>query len=184
MEKLHSNRKFKKLIITIVVLMLCNFAMPNFIIAVSTEEGGSAVEPLAEFLCFIPDVVNNLLQKMFIAPVSIDEEYGEYTILYSPGIIFSGTVPALNANFFNPIEKKIGHKKIPYSEKRIDKKIEDYYINSANFASINEYNIAKDATVKILPSYEKYTGESTSEEITYNFTYEVYVYQRIYRVLF
>ena len=96
----------KQIIYIIIVLMLCNFIIPNYSYAVETEEGGSYMEAIAQFLCFVPDAVNNLLQNMFVTPNNIQVLNGIYEISYSPGVIFSGTVPAFNVNFINPMPKK------------------------------------------------------------------------------
>ena len=69
-------------------------------------DGGDLVEPIAQFLCFIPDAVINLLQDMLVSPEGIKEENGEYSIKYSPAIIFSGGVPAFDVNFINPGESR------------------------------------------------------------------------------
>ena len=98
MKKLHS-KMLNKLIITIIaVIMLCNFVMPKISYAVSTENGGSGIEPISKFLCFIADVTNNLLQHTFVSPYNI-KDGDEYKFLYSPGIIFSGNVPAFDIDF-------------------------------------------------------------------------------------
>ena len=71
------------------------------------EEGGKLVKPIAQFLCFIPDAVINLLQNMFITPENIKVDEDSYSIKYSPGIMFSGQVPAFDVNFFHPDDREI-----------------------------------------------------------------------------
>ena len=105
--RLHSKTKSKIIIVIIAIIMLCNFAMPKIIFAASTENGGSAIEPISKFLCFIADMTNSLLQRTFTAPNNI-KEGEDYCFLYSPGIIFSGTVPAFDINFINPTLKAKG----------------------------------------------------------------------------
>ena len=96
----------KQIICIIIVLMLCNFIIPNYSYAVSTEGGGSLLKVMAQFFCFIPDVVINYLQDMFTSPQKIEISEENYIIKYSPGIIFSGQVPAFDINFIDPMEKK------------------------------------------------------------------------------
>ena len=92
----------KQIIYIIIILMLCNFIIPTYSYAVETEEGGSLIEVIAQFLCFIPDAVINILQEMFVTPERIQLEDETYSIKYSPGIIFSGDVPAFDINFIDP----------------------------------------------------------------------------------
>ena len=106
MKKLHSKKRNKIIVLILAVIMLCNFIMPQKVNAVTTGNGGSVLEPLAKLLCFIPDAVNNILQHTFVSPgdISNKDEYGnitDYSLLYSPGIIFSGTVPAFDINYVN-----------------------------------------------------------------------------------
>ena len=56
--KLHS-KPVNKIIITIIVaIMLCNFVIPNYSYAeTNTGGGGKLFNYIAEFLCFIPDIV-------------------------------------------------------------------------------------------------------------------------------
>lgn len=98
-------KKIKKQIIYIVMfLMLCNFIMPNYSYAsLENNDGGDLFVDLAQLLCFVPDVVIETLQHMFVSRQNIyDEETEEYKILYSPGTIFSGSVPAFDINFIKP----------------------------------------------------------------------------------
>ena len=97
--KVIDSKKIKKIILCIiVVLMLCNFVLPNYIFAASTQQGGSWISVIAKFLCFIADSITSLLQKMMVSPYRVDET-SEYKVLYSPGIIFSGTVPAFDVDY-------------------------------------------------------------------------------------
>ena len=106
MKREKTNNLTKQIIYVVIVIMLCNFIMPTYSYAVETEDGGSLMEVFAQFLCMIPDVVLEFLQDMFVTPepIKVDEE--NYSIKYSPGIIFSGLVPALDINFINPGETK------------------------------------------------------------------------------
>lgn len=68
--------------------------------------GGSLLKPISQFLCYIFDAIIDFLQDMFVTPERIKLEDGIYSIKYSPGIIFSGQVPALDINFIKPGEGK------------------------------------------------------------------------------
>ena len=105
MKKLHSKKITKQIVLIIAIIMLCNFTMPLYSYAVSTEDGGSELENITKFVCFIPDTVNKLLQNMFVDPNNIYRN-DAYRICYSPGIIFSGMVPGLSVNFIDPMEDK------------------------------------------------------------------------------
>lgn len=93
--------------------------------------GGALFKPIAELICGIGDIVIEVLQNTFItyktnilAPVK-DTPTGnlrDYTIRYSPGIIFSGEVRALDINFINPkedqqeLQYKVRYEKIADTE--------------------------------------------------------------------
>lgn len=103
MKKLKIQNLSKQIICIIIILMLCNFIIPNYSYAVSANGGGSLLKVMAQFLCFIPDAVINCLQEMFISTDEIDDTAtGEYKILYGPATIFSGEIPAFDINFINP----------------------------------------------------------------------------------
>ena len=99
MKKLHSKMLNKLIISIIAVIMLCNFVMPNYSYAkTDTKGGGKLFNYIAEFLCFIPDAVIDTLQHFFVSTKSINEN-GDYKILYSPGTIFAGKIPAFDIDF-------------------------------------------------------------------------------------
>ncbi len=102
MKKVKAKNLIKQIICIMLILMLCNFILPNYTFAVKTEKGGSLMETIAQFLCFIPDSVMNILQDMFIVHENIKIDDDTYSIKYSPGVIFSGQVPAFDINFINP----------------------------------------------------------------------------------
>ena len=100
MKKLHSNKITKQIVLIIAIIMLCNFVMPiNLYAATDTESGSKMLPYIAKFLCFIPDSFNGFLQNLFTNPGKINKE-NEFKIYYSPAIIFSGKVPALDTDFF------------------------------------------------------------------------------------
>ena len=111
----------KKVIVTLFILILLfNSLMPNNVQAsqirpdsnneeemvTGIKDGGSLLTPISQFFCFIFDATMNCLQDMFVTPENIRLEDGTYSIKYSPGVIFSGTVPALDIDFIHPQEAK------------------------------------------------------------------------------
>lgn len=68
--------------------------------------GGVLFKPIFQLICGIGDVVIATLQKLFLTyktPISFSVGgINQYIIRYSPGIIFSGTIPAFDINFINP----------------------------------------------------------------------------------
>ena len=104
MEKLHSKKITKYITIIAVIIMLCNFVMPNYTYAATNNaNGGELHDPLVKFLVFLSDSIFQFLQESFTSMESIKEEDDDgnyvYKFQYSPGIIFSGHVPALDINF-------------------------------------------------------------------------------------
>ena len=103
--KPYVNKKItKNLIIIFVIVLITNSLLPNFVQAkTDTESGGGLLAPLEQFIVFLCDKVMEWLQNTFTSPESIDLGGGDYDFRYSPAIIFSGTVPALDINFIDPI---------------------------------------------------------------------------------
>ena len=71
MKKIKKHNLSKQIIYIIIILMLCNFIVPNYVYAVDDDDGGDLLIDLAQFLCFIPDVVVESLQKMFVSDEGI-----------------------------------------------------------------------------------------------------------------
>ena len=92
----------KQIICMIVMIMLCNFIMPNYAYAADTDGGGSIFDPLIKFVTFLCDSVMQFMQNSFTSSQSIDNGDGTYNFQYSPAIIFSGTVQGLDINFITP----------------------------------------------------------------------------------
>ena len=114
MKELRNKKGIKQITIIMVIIMLCNFIVPNYIYAVSTEGGGKTLKAISQFVCFIPDAVINYLQKMFVSTSDIKMSGENYKIQYSPAIIFAGKVPAFDINFIDPMEDKVANKTTNY----------------------------------------------------------------------
>ena len=75
----------QKIAIILIVLLVINFVMPNFVHAESflKEAGGAILSPIMDLLVFLSDSVLNILQKTFISPhnvvveaTSLDKDIG------------------------------------------------------------------------------------------------------------
>ena len=88
----------KILIVFITIIMISNFIMPNYVFA--NNAGTTFVNGFFYLLAWGGDAILGIMQKLMIGTFDI-EEYGKYVIKYSPGIIFSNLVPALDINFIN-----------------------------------------------------------------------------------
>lgn len=68
--------------------------------------GGALFKPIFQFVCGIGDIAIEIMQDIFLAnKTSMNVSFGsikQYIIRYSPGIIFSGKIPAFDVNFINP----------------------------------------------------------------------------------
>lgn len=118
------------------------------------EENSKLVKPIAQLLCFIPDAVIETCQKMFVSSDQFKltdeeiekeieknnekdepEEIKYFTIKYSPGIIFSGGVPAFDVDFISPDKSE---EKNDYSY-TLQQKIDTIYESATPMGSLSEY---------------------------------------------
>ena len=100
------NAIMKKILIAlIIVVMLSNFIMPNYVQAKSVGE--KLVEGFFYLIAYIGDAGISTMQNIMVGTKDIKDSSGEYSIKYSPGIIFSGEVLALDVNFLSPREDTI-----------------------------------------------------------------------------
>ena len=105
MKKEKTNKLTKQITCIIIIIMLCNFIMPNFTYAATDEDSGTVFAPISKFITFLCDSIMQFLQNTFTSIESINQGDGTYNFQYSPAIIFSGTVPALDINFITPNTK-------------------------------------------------------------------------------
>ena len=122
--KPYVNKKItKNLIIIFVIVLITNSLLPNFVQAkTDTESGGGLLAPLEQFVVFLCDKVMEWLQNTFTSLDALEVYDGVYEFKYSPAIIFSGKVPALDINFIEPNVKDTEHIKLdPILEKIINK---------------------------------------------------------------
>lgn len=105
--KFFTNKEItKKIIIAVLLVMTFNFITP---VTSQADFGGALFSPIAQLIASLGDLVIMGLQSWFIgygdiADKDIPKTEGsarQYYIRYSPGIIFSGTIPGLKVNFIN-----------------------------------------------------------------------------------
>lgn len=93
----------------IIVILICVMLATTFPIPANANVGGALLKPISQLLCKIGDLILKSLQRVFIGYEDIGiENPGDaktYSIYYSPAIIFSGQVAALDVNFVNPLGK-------------------------------------------------------------------------------
>lgn len=133
------NEVIKKLLIVfIAIIMVSNFIVPNYAYA-ANKEGSKLVNGFFYLLAWFGDAALSLMQKTMMGTGEI-EEYHQYAIKYSPGIIFSNVVPALDIDFIGASEENNGTIERYFtdvnSEDDIVKLIEKSNINKDNFTFI------------------------------------------------
>jgi len=117
--KLLKNKTTKNLIIILALTAILSGLLPNYVhAALDTENGGGILEPIEQFVVYLCDNVMQWLQDRFISTEKIEQDNGDYkyNFQYSPAIIFSGKVPALDINFVS--QKK------EYEAEEITEKVE------------------------------------------------------------
>ena len=100
----------KTTIIVLIVVILFNFILPTISNANRRvdEIAGGLFLGIAKLLRHVGDLVLEGLQEIFMdekIQFTFENPYDDdkrIIIKYSPGVIFSGNVPALHVNFFNP----------------------------------------------------------------------------------
>ena len=110
MRVLIKDTKIKKIIIVIItIVLLSNFIMPNYVCAISAEDiGKRVVGGFFYLLAYVGDAFIKLMQKIMVGTNEI-KDGDEFAIKYSPGVIFSNTVPALDINFIGADENSNIH---------------------------------------------------------------------------
>ena len=104
MEVLTKHSIIKKiLIVLIIIVMLNNFIMPNYVCASVAED---LVGGFFYLLAYLGDVAIGIIQKLMIGTPEI-RDGDNFSIKYSPGVIFSNTVPILDINFISPNTEQV-----------------------------------------------------------------------------
>ena len=182
--KLVTNKRITNLIILLFTfLMLFNFIMPNYIVYADedSDNGGKLFKPIFKMFAWIGDLVIKGLQKIFIGDgdikgdgISEIEQEGAFSIRYSPGIIFSNTVPALNANFITP-SKKLAVQKVTVNWEQV----KNCTLDNVGY----EFNKNTMKPQKIKTDGEHYLGiaqfNGRNESFAYSWTYNEKQYMLI-----
>lgn len=94
----------KILIVFITIIMTGNFIMPNQVQAgFLNDAGNELIGGFFQLLAYVGDVCLSAMQRMMVGTWDL-VEYGEYAIKYSPGLIFSNEIAALDINFISAEE--------------------------------------------------------------------------------
>lgn len=101
MRNIIKNGIEKILIVFILIVMVSNFIMPNYVCA--TKAGDKLVSGFFYLLSYVGDALIQLMQKTMIGDSDIINN-GKYEIKYSPGVIFSDNVAGLKINFISANE--------------------------------------------------------------------------------
>ena len=94
----------KFLTLFLVVMLLTNFIMPNYVHAADSP-GEKLVSSFFYLIAKVGDIALSALQGLMMGDWDIQEGSGKdanFVIKYSPGIIFANKVPTLDINFINP----------------------------------------------------------------------------------
>lgn len=138
--KLFANKKlFKKIVILLVIITLVNALMPLYMVSADADEdfGGALFRPICQFFAGIGDLLISGLQWIFIGDGEIktgeipELKMSTYVIRYSPGVIFSNTVPGLDANFIKPGNQKDGKRLAGKATNLTDIRGSKYGLNDA-----------------------------------------------------
>ena len=105
MKTFKCKNALKKLIVILLISVIVLSFVPSQVHAdTDTAEGGETFAPFSKFVTFLCDSIMQFLQSTLTSNQSIEVGDGTYNFQYSPAIIFSGTVPALDINFIKPNE--------------------------------------------------------------------------------
>ena len=167
MQKLHNKGIIKKLIICIITaIMLCNFAVPNFAYAsIFPDEGGLIFKAIAQFVTYLGDKTMEWLQNTFTSIDKIEQEDGTYIFKYSPAIIFSGKVPALDINFINPSSISIHE-----TADNLQDKIDEIYFSTWTYLQ-NWRSKGKTGDTDYKEDYEKAKNDAQYTHVSGSYPY-------------
>jgi hypothetical protein len=133
------NAVIKKILIILMVVILINsFIMPNYVWA-KEGPGETLVNALSYLVAWAGDTGIKVMQKLMMGTDDIEElntttNKNEYAIKYSPGLIFSNSVPALDINFISASENDNDS----VSRLTLDVENKDDYVNLIKKANLTE----------------------------------------------
>ena len=142
------------------------------------NDGGDLLVGMAQLMCFIPDSVINLCQRMFINDMALEQEEG-HTIYYSPAAIFSGTIPAFDVNFITVKEDE--EQTDNEYEAFIQKEEKNYYEAVVNDGTTN---VSENVYTNNLEEAKKHEGyytytDSHTEKLNLKSTTTVIYYEEV-----
>lgn len=159
MKVLIKNAITKKiLIVLIAMVMISNFIMPNYVCAKSAGE--KLVSGIFYLIAYVGDVGIKVMQKMMIGTNEI-KNGDEYDIKYSPGLIFSNSIIALDVNFIEPNEKFIVREGTTTTKTEQVYDEEEKYFDSTGKTSSELYEDAK----AYIEAYKNSNGFSSGTKV-------------------
>ena len=173
--------KQKKLMLKIIVILIAILIMGTFV-PFHTSNAANIFESIlgaaknefkenmqnifnhfSKFLADIADIVIQSLQKFFLGDgtielYTINTYYKTYFIRYSPGVIFSGNIPAFDINFISPQEDyEVNQIQPDYAD--LDNIFGTFSVGNDNITYYEAYDSVQRAILKF-----SNTGEITSSD--------------------
>ncbi|MGN1310764.1 MAG: hypothetical protein ACI4VP_03535 [Clostridia bacterium] len=161
MKKVAKRIFYKRISMLLLIMLLCNFLLPQV-----SFGAVDLVTPLSRFFCAVGDITISTLQKYIVGTGAIKYSGSEeYTLKYSPGVIFSGTLPAFDINFISPIPNKEKYVIIE-PEKIVSYKqtaVTSFYSEDSNNATVIYKTINGTGTsTSIIDTMVNYTKDPTN----------------------
>lgn len=148
----------KVLIVLITIIMISNFIMPNKVYAGELEDVANGFFYL---LAKLGDVGIKMMQDLMLGDDEI-QNGDNFEIKYSPGMIFSGKVLALDVNFLDPNPEKKDAKKTETVEEAVIDKIVGSDTWDKHEEMLNKYGYNDEGTTD-----KDYSSASSSPSATY-----------------
>ena len=148
----------KVMVVLITIVMLSNFIMPNYVCAKSAGE--KLVSGIFYLIAYVGDVGIKLMQKMMIGTNEI-KDGDEYDIKYSPGLIFSNSIVALDVNFIKPNEGYLVREGSTTTKKELVSYKEEKEFDSTGKTSTELYEDAK----AYIEAYKNSNGFSSGTKV-------------------
>ena len=123
--------------------MSANFIMPNYVYAETVGE--KVVSGIFYLVAYLGDSGLSIMQKLMVGTGDL-QEFGEYKIKYSPGIIFSNVVPMLDINFIGAnadSDKTVVRADLDISNQEDMLKVLGK-LNKSDFSNVYEFKMSDD----------------------------------------
>lgn len=160
MKTLINKKTMKNLIIIMAIITILSALVPKGCqAATDTANGGKLFTPISDFVLFICDSIMGWLQNTLVTPEDIEVSDNVWEFKYSPAIIFSGEVPALDINFINPGEDVT----VTVTEEIDKENIDIEQIKADNYSHTPENdNVWKDFIKSLNVDYFELVDQGTS----------------------